>query len=136
MEITPAIILIKIKSIRDIDSKFNNIQNTLAAIAKNNDNINVKTNDETILLFNCSDNSNLGDIIPICKLVDSLEAKEPKIFPLIPIAPGIITSKPGNVSKKKVMFPKIIPANKSPKAQIKRAMKLSLITELYSEKKF
>ena len=105
-------------------------------MAKNNERINVKTNDEIILLFNCSDNSNLGDIIPICKLVESLEANDPKIFPLIPIAPGIITSKPGNVSRKNVMFPKIIPANKSPNAQIKSAIKLSFITELCSEMKF
>ena len=71
----------------------------------------------------------------MCKFVESLDAKDPKIFPLIPIAPGIITSKPGNVSRKKVMFPKIIPANKSPNAQIKSAIKLSFITELCSEMK-
>lgn len=63
----------------------------------------------------------------MCKLVDNLEAKEPKIFPLIPIAPGIITNSPGNASSKKVILPKIIPANKSPTAQIKRAIKPSFI---------
>ena len=71
----------------------------------------------------------------MCKLVDNLDAKEPNIFPLMPIAPGIITKSPGNVSRKKVMFPKTIPANKSPNAQIKSAIKLSLITELCSEMK-
>jgi hypothetical protein len=106
----------------------------LATIAKNNDKNNVKTKDETILSFNSLENSNFGDIIPICKLVDSLDAKEPKIFPLIPIAPGIITIKPGKVSRKKVMFPKISPANKSPNAQINRAIKLSLIIESCSLK--
>ena len=63
----------------------------------------------------------------MCKLVESLDAKDPKIFPLIPIAPGIITSKPGNAFKKKVMFPKTIPANKSPNAQIKRAINPSFM---------
>jgi len=64
------------KSINDIDSKLNNIQNNLATTAKNNDKINVKTKDEIILSSNCSENSNFGDIIPICKLVDNLEANE------------------------------------------------------------
>lgn len=105
-------------------------------MAKNKDNTNVKTKDEIILLFKSSENLNSGDNIPICKLVDSLEAKVPKIFPLIPIAPGIITSKPGNAFKKNVIFPKTIPANKSPNAQIKRAIKLSFSIELCSEKKF
>ena len=41
----------------------------------------------------------------MCKLVESLDAKEPKIFPLIPIAPGIITSKPGNAFKKSLQDP-------------------------------
>ena len=102
-------------------------------MAKNKDNTKVRTKEEIILLFNCSENSNFGDIIPMCKFVESLDAKDPKIFPLIPIAPGIITSNPGNVSRKKVMFPKIIPANKSPNAQINSAIKLSFITELCSE---
>ena len=132
LEITPAIILIKIKSIKEIELKLNTKQNILARIAKNKDNIIVKTKEETILLFNCSDNSNFGEIIPICKFVESLDAKDPKIFPLIPMAPGIITSKPGKVSKKKVIFPKTIPANKSPSAQINKDIKLSLIIELCS----
>ena len=63
----------------------------------------------------------------MCKLVDNLEAKEPKIFPLIPIAPGITTNSPGNVSRKKVIFPRIIPAIKSPTAQIKRAINPSFM---------
>lgn len=56
------------------------------------------------------------------------------MFPLIPIAPGIITRSPGNVSRKKVILPKITPAHKSPIAQIKRAIRLSLITERCSPK--
>jgi len=132
LEIAPAIILINMKSINDIDSKLNIIQKILARIAKNKDNIIVKTKADMILLFNCSDNSNFGEIIPICKFVESLDANDPKIFPLIPIAPGIITSSPGKALRKNVMFPKIIPANKSPNAQINKAIKLSLIIELCS----
>ena len=71
----------------------------------------------------------------MCKLVDNLDAKEPKIFPLIPIAPGIITKSPGKVSRKKVILPKITPAHKSPIAQIKRAIRLSFIMELCSSTK-
>ena len=71
----------------------------------------------------------------MCRLVDSLEANDPKMFPLIPIAPGIITSNPGNASRKKVIFPKITPANKSPMAQISKAIRLSFITELCSDTK-
>ena len=135
LDINPAITQMKIKSINEIDSKCSIIQNNLAIIAKNKDNINVKTKAEIILSFNSSENLNSGDIKPICRLVESLEAKDPKMFPLIPIAPGIIMINPGNVSKKKVIFPRIIPANKSPKAQINRATKLSFITELCSERK-
>ena len=69
-------------------------------------------------------------MIPRCKLVDNLDAKEPNIFPLMPIAPGIITKSPGNVSRKNVIFPKIIPAIKSPTAQIKSAIRPSLILVL------
>ena len=61
----------------------------------------------------------------MCKLVDNLDANDPKIFPLIPMAPGIITNKPGNVSRKNVILPSIIPAIKSPTAQIKSAIKPS-----------
>ena len=64
----------------------------------------------------------------MCKLVDNLEAKEPKIFPLMPIAPGIITKRPGKVSRKNVILPNMIPAIKSPIAQIKRAINPSGIT--------
>lgn len=60
----------------------------------------------------------------MCKLVDNREANEPKIFPLIPIAPGIITKSPGKVSRNRVIFPNIIPAIKSPIAQIKSAIRL------------
>ena len=69
------------------------------------------------------------------RFVDNLEAKDPKIFPLIPIAPGIITKSPGNVSRKKVILPKIIPAHKSPMAQISKAIRLSFITDLCSPTK-
>ena len=68
----------------------------------------------------------------MCRLVDNLDAKEPKMFPLIPIAPGITTSNPGNVSRKKVILPKIRPAHRSPIAQIKRAINPSLMTDLCS----
>lgn len=63
----------------------------------------------------------------MCKLVDSLEANDPKMFPLIPIAPGMTTKSPGNVSMKKVILPKITPAIKSPTAQIKRDINPSFI---------
>ena len=65
----------------------------------------------------------------MCKLVDNLDAKEPKIFPRIPIAPGMITKSPGKVSRKKVIFPRITPAIKSPIAHIKSAIRPSLIVE-------
>lgn len=104
------------------------MQNSLATIPKNIDKTNVKTNDAKILLSKSSENSKCGAIKPMCKLVDNLEAKDPKIFPLIPIAPGITTNKPGNASRKKVILPKTIPAIKSPTAQIKRAIKPSFIT--------
>ena len=71
----------------------------------------------------------------MCRFVDSLDANEPKIFPLIPIAPGIKTKSPGNVSRKKVIFPKMIPAIKSPTAHIKSAISPSLITD-FEEKIF
>lgn len=103
--------------------------------AKNNDKTSVRTNEENILWFSSSENSNFADIIPMCKLVDNLEAKEPKMFPLIPIAPGIITNSPGNVSRKNVILPRIIPAHKSPTAHIKSAIRLSLMMERCSSTK-
>ena len=127
LEIMPAIVQINTKSITDIDGEFNNIQNILATIPKNIDKIRVNTNDENILLFKSSENSNSGDIKPMCKLEDSLDANDPKMFPLMPMAPGITTRSPGNVSRKNVILPKIIPAIKSPTAQIKRAINPSLI---------
>lgn len=71
----------------------------------------------------------------MCRLVESLEANEPKMFPLIPIAPGIITNNPGNASRKKVILPKISPAHKSPIAQMSNAIRLSFIIELCSSTK-
>lgn len=56
------------------------------------------------------------------------------MFPLIPIAPGMITISPGYVSKKNSMFPKIMPAHKSPTAHIESAIRLSFKTESVSEK--
>ena len=106
-----------------------------AKIAKNSDKTNVKTKDENMLYFSSSENSNLGEIIPMCKLVESLEAKDPKIFPLIPIAPGIITRSPGNNSRNNVILPKMTPAHKSPIAHINSANRLSFITELCSPTK-
>ena len=100
--------------------------------AKNKDNTNVKTKDENMLWFKSSENSNFGDIIPMLRFVDSLEANEPKMFPLIPIAPGIITKSPGNVSRKNVILPKMMPAIKSPTAQIKRAINPSFMIKLCS----
>ncbi|BBL62164.1 hypothetical protein MarbSA_12040 [Methanobrevibacter arboriphilus] len=58
------------------------------------------------------------------------------MFPLIPIAPGIITKSPGNAAKKLVIFPIIMPANKSPIAHIKRAINASLNTSFVSLKKY
>ncbi len=126
-DIIPAIVQINMKSMTDIEGEFNRMQNILATIPKNIDKTNVKTNDEKMLLFKSSENSNSGDIRPICRLVDSLEANEPKMFPLIPIAPGITTKSPGNVSRKNVILPKMIPAIKSPTAQIKRAINPSFM---------
>lgn len=125
MEIIPAIRLIRIKSTISIDGNPNITQITLAIIAKNKDKNKVNTNEEKILLINSSEWLNLGSIIPICNAVDNLEAKEPKIFPLIPIAPGIRTNNPGKVSRKIFIFPRITPAIKSPQAQINKAIRLS-----------
>lgn len=80
-----------------------------------------------MLLFKSSENSNSGDIKPMWRLVDSLDANDPNMFPLIPIAPGMTTKSPGNVSRKKVILPSMIPAIKSPTAQIRSAMSPSLI---------
>ena len=70
----------------------------------------------------------------MCKLVDNLEANDPKMFPLIPIAPGITTKRPGNVSRKNVILPNMTPAIKSPIAHIKRAIKPSSIELLWISK--
>ena len=129
-EMIPAKTLIIIKSTTLIEGEFNKIHKNLATIAKNNDKTRVKTNDEKILLFKSSENLNFGDIIPMCRLVDNLDAKEPKIFPLMPIAPGIRTRSPGKSLRKRVMLPKITPAIKSPTAQIKSAIRPSLIVDL------
>ena len=102
----------------------------MATIPKNNDSTSVRTKEANMLWFNSSDSSNFGDIKPMCKLVDNLDAKELKIFPLIPMAPGMITKRPGKVSRKNVILPKIIPAIKSPIAQIKSAIKPSLMVDL------
>ena len=131
-EIMPAITQISMKSVKSMDGWCSRIHNILDTTAKNKDNTIVKTNDEYILWFSCSENSNFGDIIPMCRLVDSLDANEPNMFPLIPIAPGITTSNPGNVSRKNVILPRMTPAHKSPIAQIKRAINPSLITDLCS----
>ena len=64
----------------------------------------------------------------------NLEPKDPKMFPLIPIAPGMITIRPGYVCRKNSMFPKMIPAHKSPTAQMERAIRLSFKTESVSAK--
>ena len=125
MEIIPAIRLIRIKSTISIDGNPNITQITLAIIAKNKDKNKVNTNEEKILLINSAEWLNLASIIPICNAVDNLEAKEPKIFPLIPIAPGIRTNNPGKVSRKIFIFPRITPAIKSPQAQINKAIRLS-----------
>ena len=117
--------MLKIKSTISIDGKPNITQITLAMIAKNKDKNKVNTNEEKILLINSSERLNLGSIIPICNAVDNLDAKEPKMFPLIPIAPGIITNSPGKVSRKISILPRTIPATKSPQAQINKAIRLS-----------
>ena len=49
LDITPAITLIKMKSVKSIEWKLNSKHNPLATMAKNRDRINVKTNDENIL---------------------------------------------------------------------------------------
>jgi len=71
----------------------------------------------------------------MCRFVDNLDANDPKIFPRIPIAPGIITNNPGNASKKNVILPRTIPAHKSPIAHINKAIRLSFIMDLCSSKK-
>ena len=132
VEINPANTLINTKSTILILSKLKRIQIILAIIAKNKDKINVKIKEDIIFSVNTLDFLKSGSKIPICKLELSLDPKEPKIFPLIPIAPGIITSNPGNASRKNVILPRTKPANKSPKAQIKRAISPSLILRLFS----
>ena len=71
----------------------------------------------------------------MCSAVDNLDANEPNIFPLIPIAPGIRTNNPGKVSRKIFILPRITPAIKSPQAQINKAIKLSFKISSCSSKK-
>ena len=99
-ETRPATKLINIKSIRLILSKPNIIQINLAIIAKNKESTSVNIKDTVIFSINTSDFLNSGVKIPIWRFVDNLELNDPKIFPLIPIAPGIRTKSPGNVSRK------------------------------------
>jgi hypothetical protein len=109
--------------------KLKRTQIPLATNAKKIDNINVNIIEDIIFSVKILDFFSSGDKIPIWRLEPNLELNAPNIFPLIPIAPGIKTKSPGNVSKKNVIFPKMIPANKSPIAHIKSAVNPSLITE-------
>ena len=135
VEIMPPIIEIRVKSTKPILSKPNIIHTPLAKKAKNIDNIKVRINDDKIFSDNTLERLSSGDNKPICRFVESLDPKAPKIFPLIPIAPGIITNNPGNAIKKSSIFPRKIPAHNPPTAHIKRAVRDSLSTELVSLKK-
>lgn len=135
LETIPPIIEISVKSTKLILSNPKTMHIPLAIKAKNIDNIIVKINEDKILSDNILERLNFGDNRPIWRFVERREPKAPKIFPLIPMAPGIRTNNPGKAVKKKVIFPRKIPAHKSPTAHIKRAINDSLSIELVSLKK-
>lgn len=135
LEIKPPIIEIKVKSTTLMLSNSNIIHIPLAMKAKNIDNIRVKINEDNIFSDSILERLSSGDNKPMWRFVERREPRAPNIFPLIPIAPGIRTINPGKAVKKNVIFPRKIPANKSPIAHIKRAKSDSLITELVSLKK-
>lgn len=135
LEIIPANIEISVKSIKLMLSNPNNIHIPLAKKAKKIDSIMVKMREDNIFSDKILERLNSGDNKPICRFVANLDPRAPNIFPLIPIAPGIMTKRPGKAVKKSVIFPRMIPANKSPIAHIKRAVNASPNTFFVSLKK-
>ena len=135
LEINPPIIEIKVKSTKLILSNPNITHIPLAMKAKNIDNNRVKINEDNMFSDNIFERLSSGDNKPMWRFVERREPRAPKIFPLIPIAPGIRTNNPGNAVKKNAIFPRKIPANKPPITDIKRANRDSLSTELVSLKK-
>jgi hypothetical protein len=67
-----------------------------------------------------------ASISPLCIFVASLDPIEAKLFPRIPIAPGIITISPGRSKSSSFIPPKEIPAKISVKAHIIKTRKLCL----------
>ena len=100
LEIAPAKTDIRIISIIPIHFKWKIKHINLAKIAKNSDKTIVNINEAERLVLSIGDHLNSGSKVPIWRLVLNLDAKDPNILPLIPIAPGIRTRSPGNKSKK------------------------------------
>lgn len=136
LEITPANSEINVKSTKLMLSNPNIIHIPLAKKAKKIESMIVKISEDNIFSDKILERLNSGDNNPMWRFVANLEPRAPNMFPLIPIAPGMMTRSPGNAAKKLVIFPRIMPANKSPIAHIKRAINASLNTSFVSLKKY
>ena len=99
LDINPAIKEINTKSKRLMLGKLNMMQTAFAIIPSKTDKTIVRIIEEVIFSVRMSERLNSGDNVPIWRCVLNLEPKDPKMFPLIPIAPGMITMSPGNVSR-------------------------------------
>ena len=75
--------------------KLNTIQITLAIAPSKTERTMVKMMEAVMFSSKRSDLLNSGDMVPMWRCVLNLEPKDPKMFPLIPIAPGMITIRPG-----------------------------------------
>ena len=135
LEIIPPITEIKVKSAKLILSNPNTIHTALAMKPKNTDKITVKINEDDIFSDNSFEYLSSGVKEPIWRFVERREPRAPKMFPLISIAPGMRTNKPGKTVKYSSIFPSAIPAHKLPIEHIKRAVNDSLNIELVSLKK-
>jgi hypothetical protein len=124
-----------VKSIILILSNPKRIQKPLAANARKIDIITVRIIAEIMFWFKTGDFFNSGVRIPIWRLEPSLDPNAPNIFPLIPIAPGMRTRRPGSICRVLVIPLKKIPAIKSPIAHMKRAVNVSPKTRETSLKK-
>lgn len=91
----PAMNEIKTKSKMLMLSNPKSMQTPFAITASKIDNTIVKISEAVMFSLKISDLLNSGDNVPIWRWVLSLEPKDPKMFPLIPIAPGMITISPG-----------------------------------------
>ena len=96
LEISPARNEINTKSYKLMLGKPKAMQISLATIPSKTDKTMVRIIEEIMFSARMSERLNSGDNVPIWRWVLNLEPKDPNMFPLIPIAPGIITMSPGN----------------------------------------